>query len=131
MVKSLKLEGQDLGVILGYDCGIAPGGVFLYKPVNDLAPTSDMSGAELEACLTPKTLYVNISYAAVKQVDVDGNTVWRNRDSFDLKSMGIHPFDQSYRGRGNVIVEFRTDIDGVDDLVNKILERKIWLHKTE
>lgn len=126
----IKLEGNDLGIIAGGTSGVAPGGVFLYKPINNLVPNPDMSQSELQACLPNGTPYVNIPYQAVRQVEVDNQPVWRNRDSFDLKLMGINPYDQVYWGKGNVAVEFRNDAQGVDELVAKILERDIGLRKT-
>jgi len=128
--KYVKLEGQNLGIIAGGTAGVAPGGVFLYKPINDLVPNPIMSHAELQECKPQGTPFVNIPYQSIRQVDVDGNPVWRNRDSFDLKSMGINPYDQVYWGRGNVVVEFRNDVNGIDKLVNAILDKNIGLQKT-
>ena len=56
-------------------------------------------------------------------------SVWKNIDSYDLPSLGINPYDQVYWGRGKVAVEFRDDIEGVDELVDKILTRGIGLSR--
>ena len=47
----VKLEGQDLGIMAGGVFGFVPGGVFLYKPENDLVLNSDMSKSEVHACM--------------------------------------------------------------------------------
>ncbi len=107
------------------------GGVFLYQPMNDLVPKPDMSQAELRECLPLKHLCVNIPYEAIRQVVVDNQPVWRNKDSFDLTSMGINPYNQIYWGKGSVAVEFRDDVEGIDKLVNLVLGRNIGLQRID
>ena len=58
---------------------------------------------------------------------VDDNP-WRNRESFDLKSMDINPDDQVYWSRGNVAVELNNALR-IWQLVNDILKRSTRLQE--
>ncbi|GEM_PF-2868632 len=132
----LTLSGKDLGVLTG-DGMLSGGkeqvtleGIFLYRSPNSLVPFKGMSKTKLEACIPSEPYYVTIPYEAIRIVEVNKNIVWRNRDVFDLNSMGIDKYNQVYWGRGDIAVEFRDDIEEVDILVSKILEGAIGLQKT-
>ncbi len=121
------LEGKNLGIIAG-ELG-ENSGVIVYKPTNELVPRQGMLHEELQQCIPPGTSFVNIPYRAIRQVFVNGVPVWRNRDVFDLASMGVNSLYQSYKGRGDVAVEFMDDFPRLEVLVENILIRSMGLQR--
>ncbi len=101
------LVGKDQGIIVG-----GPGtikGVFIYRPENELIP--DLTHPEkLEACLSPHPFFLNIPYSAIRQVRVNEASIWKNKNLFDLRSLGIDPSEQSYWGRGRLEVELCPEV---------------------
>jgi len=124
-----KLEGSDLGVIAGGTITAAPQGIIIYNPINHLVPNPQMSVIEIYACLPKNGEYYNIDYRAVRQLEVNGTPVWKNRDCFDLRALGIDPTSQIYWGRGDVCLEFRDDLDGVDNLIEQALKVNMGLER--
>lgn len=129
MPNNRVLQGNDLGLIIGGSVYVTPGGIFVYKPQNDLIPNSEMSNSELQLCLGEVTLFANIPYSRVRQVYVNDTSIWKNQDCFDLRALGINPLKQDYWGRGNVSVEFRDDANDVGELVERILKKGMGLSR--
>jgi len=100
---------------------------------NNLEITVGLSGGLFLRNIDIPIKHVKIIYDVIRQVYVEGKSVWKNRDSFDLVSEGINPYCQVYGGRGNVTVEFRDDIEGIgiDEIVGMILEREVGLRRVE
>ena len=129
--RDIKLKGQDIGIIAGRTLKVAPGGVFLYKPTNELIPNRNMSGPELQECFRQCISHVKIPYSTIRQVNINSQPVWRNRDLFDLNSMNIDPYDQVYWGRGNIAVELRGDLEEVEVLAEEILIKDTGLQRMD
>lgn len=119
-----KIWIRDMGIVIGEISSGRIGGIFVYEPQNDLVPNQAMSERELFECFG-KAPFVNLPYSTVKQVMVNDFPVWRNRDHFDLRSLGIDPNNQTYWGRGNVSVELNDKgLDcRVDQFMDKIIKR--------
>jgi len=82
-----------------------------------------MSEQELENCLPcSRQYYVNIPYFPVKQLLVDNQPVWKNPEVFTRDSK-----NPPYCGKGDITLEFRANLDRVEELVLAIHQRKLGL----
>ena len=112
----ITLVGEDVGVIIGRTMGRAG----FYKPINDFVPRVNMT-QELDRVIGDAPS-VSIPYGLIRRVNVDGNTIWRNRECFNLGELG-KSIPQDYYGRGNVVVEIRDKEQGK---IQKILQNSVF-----
>ena len=109
-----RLEGKDLGVIIGGTLCVPNLGVVVYKPLNDKTPSIDMDRTDLESC-TYGVKSVNIPSDAVSQLLVNHKPVY--------------PSNPVYFGRGDVTIELKEEAN-IGSLVDDILAKKIGLIRT-
>jgi hypothetical protein len=115
-----RIESDDLGIIAG-DMGVPAvcfgipryTGVFFYEPVDDATLNPEMSIREIRSHVPEGTKIGYIPPEPVRQVLVNGETVYRNLEVFNDTP------DICYIGRGKVAIEFR------DDVNPKAIERTI------
>jgi len=122
----LRLQGEDIGAISGRGIG----DFVFYKPVNDKVPTSTMPIQELRECIGgERSAYVSVPYGAIRQVEVDDRTVWRNRDCEFSDAMTDPDSQDDYAGRGSVAVEFRNPIGRISAVVDHILAQNVGFER--
>lgn len=110
----IEYKGKDLGVIIGS----TGGKLVIYQPTDDFVPTSG-NLRDLRDHMPVNVLGIN--YNLVRQVFVDGNSIWRNRDIPDL--IGEHRADYSGRGQVRLLIRLKEDL-GVE-LEKEVIERII------
>ena len=134
-----KLEGSSLGVYISYDRTMAPShGILVYRPQDHFRVKEEIPVERLVFNLNGliRTMNaVNLPYLSVREIRLDDSSIWRNVNSFSpeemkIEGLVINPLDR-YFGEGNVSIDFRNDVEGVDDLVAEILARDIGLRKVE
>lgn len=109
-----QLEGNDLGVIN------SSGQFLIYNPVNDLIPRVGMMGEELAKC-TQGVKWVTIPYLFIRQVFLDKESKWKNKDYFSNDNSGGYCY-----GRGDITIEFK-DGEDANKAIEDILKKEVGL----
>ena len=114
------LRGEDIGVVIGRTMGRAG----FYKASGTWVPCQDMSAMEVENGIG-NSPQISIPYEHIDNVEVSGNTVWRNRDCYDIGELG-KSISQDYYGRGDVVLTFH---EGIEELLTHQQVQRVGFRK--
>ncbi len=125
----IKLEWENLWILfwVTWDRVFSTRGVIICKIDSNSIPKQYMSSSEIyENFLSNKCWWV-IPYEIIKEILVNEESVWKNKNCFDLHEMWINPRGQEFFWRGNISIEIIDTVKNTRSIVDKILEKNIGL----
>jgi hypothetical protein len=124
----IKLEWENLWILfwVTWEGVFSTRGVIICKIDDNSIPKQYISSKIYEKFLNKKSWGV-LPYEIIQEILVNGNSVWKNKNCFDLHEMWINPRGQEFFWRGNISIEIIDTVKGVRSIVDKILKKNIGL----
>jgi len=130
MTGDIELKADDLNIIIGEYLSWNAHGIYVWHPrMWAPRPGIGITDSDLIDSMYGQR-HARIPYPYAGEVIVNGVSVWKNRDVFDLKALGLDA-KQNYIGFGQVSIHLRADQAGIEEVVDTVLAINIGLMKTD